>query len=116
MAKEYLDGVVQTAAENSADKAIEPGMLLPAIRSGDDAKAYRMQSEGLLAEPIAGELFLVYVIDALRSASVVDGKAISSLGLSSEEIKVRAFDNLKHQLPQLSVEAPSSKRWRASYR
>ncbi len=102
MAGEYLAGVVQAAAESGATKP-EPSQLVPAVRNRADVESYRERAEGILEEPIAGELFVVYMVDSPKSARVVDGKTVAELGLSPEQVKTRAFRNLGEQLPKLST-------------
>lgn len=103
MAREYVAGVVQAAVESGAVNAPDPGQLVPAIRSKADVESYRARAEGMIEEPIAGDLFVVYMLDSPRSASIVDGKAVTALNLSAEEIKARAFQNLSQQLPALDT-------------
>ena len=102
MAREYLAAIVQTAAESQATKP-EPSQLLPAVRNRAEVESYRVRAEGVLEEAIAGDLFVIYVIDSPNSASVVDGKTAQELGLSPRQIEARAFRNLGERLPKLST-------------
>ncbi len=101
MATEYLAEIVQ-AAENSEMKP-EPSQLVAAVRNRADVESYRTRAEGLLEDPIVGQLYVVYMVDSPTSARVVDGKTMAELGLTAEQVRARAFRNLLDQLPQLST-------------
>lgn len=101
-ARDFVANIVASAHERENPVTISPSQLVPAIRSEEDVASYRALAEGMLIDPIVAGLFVVYMIDAPRTASPVLRSQLTELGLNEEQAKQRALSNLRAQLPPLA--------------
>lgn len=99
VAREFLVGVARAAHEIANPTGLDPDQLIPAVRSRRVVEAYQARSEGMIAEPIAGDLFVVYMIDTPGTAAPANKRTLAELHLTPENAKARALQNLRAQLP-----------------
>jgi uncharacterized protein YtpQ (UPF0354 family) len=75
--------------------------LRPALRTEDTIRSYSRIAE-LVAEPFAGDLWILYMIDATDSASPLAVADLATLGMTREEVRARALNNLRADLGPLA--------------
>lgn len=75
--------------------------LRPALRTEDTVQGYSRVAE-LVAEPFAGDLWILYMVDTPDAASPLSVADLVTLDMTREQVRVRALANLREEMGALA--------------
>ena len=89
-------------------KAKPDASIVPRIKHTNFLVALRdivkSEEETPVTEPLVGDLLVTYALDLPEMFQMVSGHDLQKLGLSPEQLRSIAIDNLKHQIGEVGHE------------